>query len=522
MKPSLWVVVGATLACLAQFGARAATPKDVLVVASQIDDLTTLDPAEIFEYSGAEFAANVYDRMVGYRPGVWDRPIPRLAESWDVDSTGRLWRFQLRNDAKFPSGRAIEADDVVYSLRRALALGKAPVGLLRQIGVARDGMRSLSSRTVEIETERVYAPGIVLGVLASAIASIVDRHVVEARSQDGDWGHEWLRRHEAGSGPFGLAAWRPNERLTLERRLGHWAESPEMRRVVLRHMPEPASQRLLIEQGDVDIARNLGPDQVRGALKNPDIKFLPTPKASLWFLALNTRHEALARPEVRRAIRHAIDYEAIAAGLLSGRANVHQAILPAGLFGAASDTPYAFDPDLARRLVGRELRLTIDVRAQAPALDVAQALQANFAKAGIVVDLRPADAKQVLGRFRDRRYDMVLARWSSDTLDPQSDIEAFTRNPDNGDGASLKSLAWRTAWQARDVENLVDRAAAERDEAERAKILAEIQRRHREEGPVVVMFQEIEPYVLRKAVTGFAPGPIPDTIFYAGVRKSAP
>ena len=124
------------------------TPRDVLVVASQIDDLSTLDPAEIFEYSGAEFAANVYDRLVGYDPGDWTRPAPRLAHSLSVDPSGRLWRFDLRRDAAFRSGRAVDADDVAYALRRALHLGKAPVGLLRQIGLSPDGLRVIDRETL--------------------------------------------------------------------------------------------------------------------------------------------------------------------------------------------------------------------------------------------------------------------------------------------------------------------------------------------------------------------------------------
>jgi peptide/nickel transport system substrate-binding protein len=497
-----------------------ATPADILVVASQIDDLSTLDPAEIFEYSGAEYAANAYDRLIGYDGADWTRPVPRLARSWTVDATGRAWRFELRNDAAFHAGGRVEAEDVVYSLRRALALAKAPVGLLRQIGLRQDGIRALDGLMVEIETDRAYAPGIVLGVLASSVASIVDRREVEARATNGDWGHGWLRRAAAGSGPFRLLAWRANERLSLERHDGHWDGAPAMRRVVLRHMPEPASQRLLIEQGDVDIARNLGPDQAKGALRNPDLRAQPTRKASIWFLALNTRHPDLGQAEIRAALREAVDYQGIARGILAGRAVVHQSVLPGGLFGALSDVPFGYAPErLAQALAGRSLRIAMDVRAQAPVLDVAQALQANFAKAGLVIELRPADAKQVLTRFRERRYDMVLARWASDTLDPQSDAEAFSRNRDNSDGATLRNLAWRAAWVSPEIETLVDRAALERDEARRADLLVEVQRRHREDGPFVVLFQEIEPYVLRRDIRGFAPGPTPDTVLYARLRK---
>src|SRR3546814_11057751 len=89
--------------------------------------------------------------------------------------------------------------------------------------------------------------------------------------KDGDLGYNCLKTNYAGVGPFKFGQWRPNELLTLERNDGYWGGAPAMKRVVIRHIAEPATQQLLLEKGDIDIARNLGPDQLASLRDNPDI-----------------------------------------------------------------------------------------------------------------------------------------------------------------------------------------------------------------------------------------------------------
>src|SRR3546814_4522876 len=78
----------AAVAALAWGGGSVAvadTPDDTLVMASQIADIITLDPAEIFEFSGAEYAAQVSDRPVTYDVNNGSDIQPMVAASWEVD-----------------------------------------------------------------------------------------------------------------------------------------------------------------------------------------------------------------------------------------------------------------------------------------------------------------------------------------------------------------------------------------------------------------------------------------------------
>jgi peptide/nickel transport system substrate-binding protein len=111
--------------------------------------------------------------------------------------------------------------------------------------------------------------------------------------------------------------------------------------------------------------------------------------------------------------------------------------------------------------------------------------------------------------------------WGSDYFDPNSNAEAFNVNPDNGDAATLRTLAWRSSWQDQDLSDRTVAAARQTDAAARAAAYQQIQRDAQERSPFVIMMQETEFAVARKAVNGFALGVTPDRTDYAAIWKPA-
>src|SRR3546814_12746758 len=97
-------------------------------------------------------------------------------------------------------------------------------------------------------------------------------------AKDGDLGYEWLKTNYAGSGAFTLRQWNVNEVLMLDANENYWAGAPAMQRVLIRHVAETAHQQLLLEKGDVDIARTHGHEQPETLRMNPaiDPKTAPT------------------------------------------------------------------------------------------------------------------------------------------------------------------------------------------------------------------------------------------------------
>src|SRR5216683_7679512 len=105
--------------------ARAATPPDTVVMGKGIDDIVSLDPAEVYEVSGAEVVGNVYDRLIEGDPRDPAQIRAGLATAWSVDSSGRVFTFKLRRDTRFATGAPVTAGDAAFSLQRAVALDKA-------------------------------------------------------------------------------------------------------------------------------------------------------------------------------------------------------------------------------------------------------------------------------------------------------------------------------------------------------------------------------------------------------------
>jgi peptide/nickel transport system substrate-binding protein len=511
------------LALLVAVGpATAGTPRSVFVMAKALDDLVSLDPAEVFEFSGAEVIANLYQRLFRANPDDPGSPIGEVVESWQVSDDGRTFTFTLRDGLTFPGGRLIEAADAVFSLRRVVVLNKAPSFILTQLGLTAEGIeaqiRTLDARRFTLTLDRPYAPSLVLNVLTAGIASVVDR--VAAMEQDPDW----LRSHAAGSGPFTLKRWEPGEYLLLDANPDYVGGRPALKRVVLRDIREPSTQRLLIETGDIDAARNLGPDQIAALAGDEDIRVLTVPRARLFYMALNQRHPQLGRAEVRRALRQLVDYEAIAATLLAGRASAHQAFLPKGFFAALEERPFAYRPEQARALLVEAgladgFSVAMDVRSDPVMMLVAQAIQASMAEAGVAIEILPGTGKQVLTRYRARRHDIFIGQWGPDYLDPHTNASTFARNPDNGDDARERTLAWRNGWEIPELTALAEQAVLEQDSARRAEIYVALQRRVQEDSPFIVLFQENELIALAAGVQGFSAGLTSDQTLYHGIRK---
>ena len=507
----------------------AETPRDTLVQAWQIDDLITLDPAEMFEFTGTEYAAQVYDRLITYPVDDVENLRGHVAESWQIADDGRIYTFKIRDGITFHSGNPLQAEDAAWSLGRVIKLDKAPAFILSQFGFTPenvdDRIRAIDERTLTIELDRPYAPTFFLYCLTAAVGSVVDKELLLEHEQDGDLGHAWLRRASAGSGPFELRSWKPNESLIIDRNPDYWSGAPALERVVARHMLEPATQGLLLQKGDVDIARNLEADQAASLRDDPNIVIREIPKGAIYYLGLNQKNEYLARPQVRQALKHLIDYQGIADTILAGSAIVHQAFLPRGFLGALEDTPFALDAPRARALLADAglpdgFSVTMDTTASSPVIELAQAIQATWAEAGITLEIIPGDSKQTLTRYRARDHDIYIGRWGPDYQDPHTNADTFVSNPDNADAANLTGkLAWRNAWAIPELTERTAAAALERDAVRRAEMYRELQREVMATGPFVIMFQDIDLIAERANVQGMIWGPSFDSNSYAKARK---
>lgn len=531
MKPSLRLLAAAALAVaplLASLPARAETPPDTLVQAWAIDDIISLDPAEIFEFTASEIAGNAYEQLIGYDVNDVSNVFGVIAESWTVSDDGKTISFKVREGTKFASGNPITAADAVFSLQRAVILDKSPAFILTQFGLTKDNVTEkvvqTGDYTFDFVMDNAYAPSFVLYCMTATVASVVDKALVMSHEADGDLGYGWLKTNYAGSGPFTIRDWRANEVVVMERNPNYSGPAPAMARAIYRHIPEPATERLLLEKGDIDVARKLGPDELKALAANPDIAIMNGVKGSIYYLGLNQKNPNLAKPQVRQALKYLVDYDAIAETILDGTVITHQAFLPKGFLGALEDKPFALDVAKAKALLAEAglpdgFTVTMDTRNTADITGIAQAIQQTFAQAGITLEIIPGDGKQTLTKYRARQHDIYIGRWGPDYQDPHTNADTFARNPDNSDDARAKPLAWRNAWDIPEMTKVADAAVLERDADKRADMYLALQREHQQTSPFVIMFQEIENVAMRSNVRNFVIGPSFNDNRFGGVTK---
>ena len=507
----------------------AKTPANTFVLAKNIDDIISLDPAEVFEFSGGEVIANVYDRITMFEPEDLETLVGGVAESWEISEDGSTFTFKIRDGLTFHSGNPVTAEDAAFSLQRVVILDKSPAFILTQFGWNADNVnelvKALDDSTLQIKVTEPFAPSLVLNALQAGVGSVIDKKTALAHEQDGDLGYNWLKTNSAGSGAFSLKSWKANESVVLEANPDYRHGAPGVERVIIRHVPEPAVRRLLVEKGDADIARDLTADQLAGLDAVEGLTIKPYPKAQVHYVATNDRHPILGKPQVRQALRWLIDYQGMTDTFLKGNFQVHQAFWPAGFFAALTDTPFKLDVAKAKQLLADAghadgFEVTLDAFNVSPQKEMAESIQATMAEAGITVNILPAERKAVYTKHRARTHELILSGWGPDYIDPHSNADSFASNPDNRDEAKLTGqLAWRNGWDMPDVTAMTAAARQETDPDKRKAMYLDIQRRVQADSPFIIMFQGAELNVLRDNMSGFVSGPNFDLVFYRNVTK---
>ncbi|WP_201741954.1 ABC transporter substrate-binding protein [Mangrovicoccus ximenensis] len=347
--------LGAAVLAAGMPAALAETPPNMLVIANRIDDITSLDPAESFEFSGADVIRNLYLKLVNLDPMDMEAGYkPEVADSWEVSEDGRTITFEIRDGLSFQSGNPVTAADVEFSLRRAVVLNKTPSFILTQFGFTAENVAETivaDGSTVSITTDKPYAISFVLNCLTATIGAIVDSKLVMEHEADGDMGNGWLKTHSAGAGAYSLDGWTPNESVMMTANPEFYKGEPAMKRVIVRHVQESASQRLMLERGDIDVARNLNPEDVAGIADTEGLRIDEELGGQLMYLSFNQKNPELAKPQVREAMKYLIDYAGMEASFLKGQWAVQQNFLPLTFQGAVEENPFSLDIEKAKALL---------------------------------------------------------------------------------------------------------------------------------------------------------------------------
>lgn len=524
-----WLALWLTITWLTGIPAKAATPDNTLVVAISLNGILSFDPAESFESVSNSCLDALYQGLVKVNRTQPTMLAADLALSWHEGHEPNSLVFTLDPNAVFASGNPVLADDVVYSLRRAVTLNKTPIFILNELGWRAENMdeqvRKIDDHRVVLRWAGNLGSDRVLHLLSSSVARIVDSNLLKQHSQDGDWANAWLKTHSAGSGSYQIRHYYPQQALLLERN-PYAAHPPRLPQVILKDVADPGVRRLLLLQGDVDVAYDLGADRFSALEQQPGINVNVAEGAKIYYMGFNTRDNAspfLGNPAFWQAARWLVDYAAIAHRLLKHQYQVQQNFLPRGFDGAARDKPFHLDVVQAKRILSQAgiaagSRFTLLVVNQPPYVDIAQALQGSFALADIHVDVQAVVESELWTRMRSGRFQAVLTYWGPDYIDPNSNASAFAYSVPGGPN----TLAARLGWRVPALSQLTRSASAERDPTQRREYYLQLQQAIRENSPFVILLQGKRLVAVRNHVLNVRQGIENSLLYFDEIEKAAP
>jgi len=513
--------LSASLLAAAMTCAHAKTPDDQLIIGVSMNNLLTLDPASATGNNVVEIACNVYDYLVELDANDPTRLLPGLAQEWTIAPDGRRISFKLRSEARFHSGNPVTAEDAAWSFRRVLKLNLAMASPWKSYGFTAKNIdqliRATDAATLVIDLPQPTDPKIVLYTLGTSVSAVIlDRKTVLEHDKNGDMGAAWLTTHAAGSGPFVLDEWRAKEVLIMSRYTRYWREPPKMRRVIMRHMTESQSLRLMLTRGDLDMATGLSVPDIEALKRNPEIDVHSVKRGTLYYVAVSAKDPKFADKRVREAVlRKLVDFDGINKSVMPYYGVYHQRPVPLGLTATLPEPGYQFDVVAARKLLAdagmpNGFKTTIRVVAESPFTNIATNLQSTLAKAGIDASILPGTGNQVYGAMRERNFEIIVGRGGGGAEPhPHSSLRALVYNPDNRDAAKLTNFqGWRTSFSDPELNQLIEGGLTQRDEKKQTELYVEAQRAFDADVPAIQpVSQMVDTVVLRKDILNYVGHP---------------
>jgi peptide/nickel transport system substrate-binding protein len=446
-------------------------------------DMGTTDPHRASATQDKAPLAWAYDGLVRFPPGSADpaRLEPDLAESFTRGEDGLSFTFRLRPNIRFHDGSALDAEDVVFSLRRAADQARS--------GFAGDfspitGIEVLDPLTVRVTLREAVAGA--LGLFANYHGGMIVSRRADAGGQPPGTGPFRLER--AGGGAARMVA-----------HDAHWRGRPAIRSIDLRFITSDATRELAYTAGELDLI--IGRREQRWVERmraHPNTVVEVFSPGEFRTLLISSRSAPLDDARIRRAVQHAVDAPAIARFVGLDVATPWASPVPPGYLGATQDLPrYAPDPARARALLaeaGHPNGVTIRavVSSNSAQLPIMEVVQAQLRRAGITLDMDVVEHATYHARIRQ---DLSQLTFYGAARYPVADsyLSQFYHSR-SAPGRPAMSLNFAHC-SAADAE--IDAARAEPDEARQMALWATAQRRVMEAGCSVPLFDLKQVWVRR-------------------------
>lgn len=453
-------------------------------------DMLTFDPVATQDDPSIFVELQVYDRLVklaASNTGVE----PELATSWKVAPDGLSATFTLRQGVKFSDGSPLTAEDVVFSLTRAID----PKGSWGFLFSPIKSVTKVDDKNVRLNMSEPFAP--LLPALSTFAASIYSKTNFEK------WGKD-AGQHPLGTGAFVLESWQKGAQLALTKNPNYWQPGkPKLDRIVMRVVGDDNSRVLLLQSGQVDAIDAVPPNQVQ-PLMSAGQKVHKVEGTAILRYTLNEMVKPLDEANVRCAMAHAIDRAAVAKNIYFGQAVVARSLLPSStLYHDPNADPVTFDLAKAKALLAKSsvpqgFTVSINLPAGNQTFqDVAQIWIAGLKQLGITLKIELLEQTTLIQMRNAEKYSIYNAAWTNDTPDPDELL-----------GVALdfsSQNAAHTFYNNPKAKELLLQQRRELDPKKRQAIVTELQRIVNQDCPQIYVVHVPRIYATTAAISGFAP-----------------
>lgn len=433
-----------------------------------------VDPPRSYHLPNMQVQNALLDRLVEL--GAERTILPSLAERWTIGDDGLHYVFQLREGLRWSDGVPLTAADVEYGIKRNLDRERpgVSVAMLFVVEGAQDyyhgrhddldavGIRALDDRRIEF---RLNAPApYFLNILNRADAGPHPRHAIE-RLGDG-----WTDpAGQVVSGPFRRTAWGP-ERVILQRRADYdRSRGGNVARVEIVHRPAGRAGQLYgSDQADMALAYRDADEPELARLASDRV---PAPAATTIYAFFRPAVAPYDRPQLRRALAHAIDRDALAAAMPASSTLARGGLVPPALHGHTPDIALRFDPGRARRLLeesGTRPRLELYAVAGRPQGRLAGALAEGWRDMlGLEVELTEVSLEDYLAGRAPANLPLDIAGWTPGYPDPEYFLRLLLHSEAKDNFGRYSSARF---------DGLIEQASHERDVRRRLELFHEADR----------------------------------------------
>ena len=347
---------------------------------------------------------------------------PSLAKSWEIVDDGAAIIFELRDDVKFHNGDLMTAADVVFSFNTGIRNGWTD-----SLTGAMENMEKVDETHVKLNLMGVYAPA--LECVAQEPCHIFQKADYEEKGED------LLSRNPMGTGPYKFVEWSTGDHISMEVNKDYFGETAAIENVTFKFYSNKSTAAIALENGEVDVLLDPDPVDYERLESDEKLQFKTTPAMTVTFAYLSGEGIFAEDRNLRLAVAHAIDKEAVLLATFEGYGEIANAVFPYGTLGVSEDyAPPQYDPEKAKEYMAKSnhpdgFELTIQVPSDNVYSKPAEIVQSNLAEIGITLTLEKMETNAwfadvlMMGEF-----EMMPVTFSTSFFDIDYYYDMFTTN----------------------------------------------------------------------------------------------